>query len=110
RGWAAADGAVAGLVIDARDLGLPRSQPGDLRGADAAFNADVARRLLAGEPGPVRDAVLINAAAALAAHAGFGADVPGVLKAGLDRASDAIDSGAAATALGRWIALARAIR
>ena len=110
RVWAAAGGSVTELVIDALDLGLPRSQPGDLRGGDAAFNADVARRLLAGEPGPVRDAVLVNAAAALAAHAGFGTDVPGALKAGLDRAAQAIDSGAAAAALDRWISLAQAIR
>ena len=54
-------------VLDAVDLGLPRCQPGDLRGGDAAFNADVARRVFAGETGPVRDAVLVNAAAALAA-------------------------------------------
>jgi len=110
RVWAAAGGSVTELVIDALDLGLPRSQPGDLRGGDAAFNADVARRLLAGEPGPVRDAVLVNAAAALAAHAGFGTDVPGALKAGLDRAAQSIDSGAAAATLDRWISLAQAIR
>ena len=110
RVWAAAGGGVTELVIDALDLGLPRSQPGDLRGGDAAFNADVARRLLAGAPGPVRDAVLVNAAAALAAHAGFGSDVPGALKAGLDRAAQSIDSGAAAAALDRWISLAQSIR
>ena len=48
----------------------PGPPPADLRGGDVAFNADVARRLLAGETGPVRDAVLVNAAAALAAHDG----------------------------------------
>ena len=53
----------------------PAAPPGDLRGGDAAFNADVARRLFAGEPGPVRDAVLVNAAAALAAQAGFPGDL-----------------------------------
>jgi anthranilate phosphoribosyltransferase len=110
RVWAIADGRVTEQLVDAVDLGLPRSQPGDLRGADAAFNAGVARRVLAGEPGPVRDAVVLNAAAALAAHSGFGTDVPGAIKAGLDRAADAIDSGAAATALERWIELAQAIR
>jgi anthranilate phosphoribosyltransferase len=89
---------------------VARSQDGDLRGADVAFNADVARRVLAGQEGPVRDAVVLNAAAALAAHGGFGADVPGAVKAGLDRAADSIDSGAAASALERWIELARAIR
>jgi anthranilate phosphoribosyltransferase len=110
RVWAVSGGTVTGLRIDAADLGLPRSQPGDLRGADAAFNADVARRVLAGQEGPVRDAVVLNAAAALAAHGGFGADVPGAIKAGLDRAADSIDSGAAASALDRWLDLARSIR
>ena len=110
RVWAVADGTVTEQVVDALDLGLPRSEPGDLRGADAAFNADVARRLLAGEPGPVRDAVVVNAAAALAAHSGFGADVPGALKAGIDRAAQSIDSGAAASVLERWLGLAQSIR
>jgi anthranilate phosphoribosyltransferase len=110
RAWAAAGGQVTEMVIDALDLGLPRAQPSDLRGADAAFNADVARRLLAGETGPVRDAVLVNAAAALAAHAGFGSDVPGALKVGLERAAASVDSGAAAAALDRWLALAQGIR
>jgi anthranilate phosphoribosyltransferase len=110
RVWAVGGGTVTELLIDAVDLGLPRSQDGDLRGADAAYNAEVARRLLAGQEGPVRDAVILNAAAALAAHDGFGADVPGAVKAGLERAAEAIDSGAAATVLERWIELARSIR
>ena len=110
RVWAVRDGGVTEHVIDAADLGVARSAPGDLRGADAAFNAGVARQLLAGQEGPVRDAVVVNAAAALAAQGGFGADVPGAVKAGLDRAADAIDSGAAASVLERWVELARAIR
>jgi len=110
RVWAVAGGSVNELLIDAADLGIPRSQDGDLRGADAAFNADVARRVLAGGEGPVRDAVVLNAAAALAAHGGFGADVPGAVKAGLDRAANSIDSGSAASVLERWIDLARALR
>jgi anthranilate phosphoribosyltransferase len=110
RVWAVADGRVTELVIDALDLGITRSTPGDLRGADAAFNARVAREVLAGQPGPVRDAVLLNAAAALAAQGGFGADVPGALKAGLDRAAQSVDSGAAASGLERWVGLAQSIR
>jgi anthranilate phosphoribosyltransferase len=110
RVWAVSGGTVTELVIDAADLGVRRSQEGDLRGADAAYNAEVARRVLAGQEGPVRDAVVLNAAAALAAQSGLGADVPGVVKAGLDRAADAIDSGAAASVLERWIDLARSIR
>jgi anthranilate phosphoribosyltransferase len=110
RVWAASGGTVTELVIDAADLGVARSKDGDLRGAEAAFNADVARRVLAGQEGPVRDAVVLNAAAALAAHGGLGADIPGAVKAGLDRAADAVDSGAAASVLEHWIELARTIR
>jgi anthranilate phosphoribosyltransferase len=110
RVWAVAGGTVTELLIDGVDLGVPRSREGDLRGADAAYNAEVTRRLLAGQEGPVRDAVILNAAAALAAHDGFGADVPGAIKAGLERAADSIDSGSAAAVLERWIELAQSIR
>ncbi|MEJ3745286.1 anthranilate phosphoribosyltransferase [Actinomycetes bacterium KLBMP 9797] len=107
RVWVARDGAVTETMLDAADLGIARSQPGDLRGGDAAFNADVTRRLLAGEAGPVRDAVLVNAAAALAAHTGTG-DVTEAMRAGLERAAASIDSGAAAKLLDRWIDVATA--
>jgi anthranilate phosphoribosyltransferase len=106
--WVAADGSVAEMVVDTTDLGLPRSQPGDLRGGDAAFNADVARRVFAGEPVPVRDAVLVNAAAALAAHAGLRGDLHDDLRSGIERAAAAIDSGSAAATMERWLSVARA--
>jgi len=106
RVWIARDGAVTETTVDAADLGLPRSQSGDLRGGDAAFNGDVARRVFAGEPGPVRDAVVVNAAAALAAHGGLRGDLVEELRAGVDRAATAIDSGAAAATLERWVAAA----
>ncbi|SDZ05836.1 anthranilate phosphoribosyltransferase [Micromonospora pattaloongensis] len=105
--WVVHDGTVREELVDAAELGVPSSKPGDLRGGDAAFNADVARRLLAGETGPVRDAVLVNAGAALAAHGGLGGDVVGTIRAGMTRAAEAIDSGAAARLLERWVALAR---
>jgi anthranilate phosphoribosyltransferase len=50
--------------------------------------------------------VLVNAAAALAAHAGLDGDLSKQLTVGLERASSAIDSGAAAAALERWLAIA----
>jgi len=106
RVWVATGGAVTETVVDAADLGLPRSGPGDLRGGDAAFNAQVANRVFAGEPGPVRDAVLVNAAAALAAQGGLGGDLPGLLRAGMERAAESIDSGAAARTLRRWVDVA----
>jgi anthranilate phosphoribosyltransferase len=110
RVWVASGGTVTETVLDTVDLGLPRSEPGDLRGGDAAFNADVARRVFAGEPGPVRDAVLVNAAAALAAQGGLRGDLSGLLRAGIDRAATSIDSGAAAAVLRRWVDVAKDAR
>jgi anthranilate phosphoribosyltransferase len=108
RVWVASGGTVREIVLDAADLGIPRSKEGDLRGGDAAFNADVARRVFAGEFGPVRDAVLVNAAAAIAARGGLSADdLPAQLKAGVERAAAAIDSGAASDLLQRWVATAQ---
>lgn len=105
--WLAHAGRVTEAVVDAADLGVPRSEPADLRGGNAEFNADVARHLLAGQSGPVRDAVLVNAAAALAAHAGLAGDLRAALRDGMDRAARSIDSGTAAATLGRWIEVAR---
>ena len=95
----------AAAELDPGELGLPRSKPGDLRGGDAAHNAAVLRAVLAGEAGPVRDIVLLNAAAALAADAGVRRpeDLYPVLSAGLARAAGAVDTGAAAELLARWI-------
>ncbi|GAA4970815.1 anthranilate phosphoribosyltransferase [Actinoplanes utahensis] len=110
RVWLARDGKVEELLVDAVDLGLPRSRPEDLRGGDVAFNADVARRTFAGEQGPVRDAVVLNAAAAFAARAGFPGDFHETLRAGIKRAAEAIDSGATTAQLDRWVAAAQAAK
>jgi anthranilate phosphoribosyltransferase len=110
RVWVVSDGTVHETVLDSADLGIARSKAGDLRGADVAFNADVARRVFAGETGPVRDAVLVNAAAAIAARGGLSKeDLPGQLKVGIDRAAAAIDSGAASDLLRRWVATAQSV-
>jgi anthranilate phosphoribosyltransferase len=110
--WAVADRTVRRQLVDALDLGLPRAQPADLRGGDAEVNADVARRFLAGETGPVRDAVLLNAAAAFVAHdgltGGLAEDLRPALTAAIARGAAAVDSGAAAALLDRWIAVAQA--
>jgi anthranilate phosphoribosyltransferase len=107
RVWAAQNGTVREAVLDAVDLGVPRATIADLRGGDAAHNAGVVRRLLDGETGPVRDAVLVNAAAALATQGPLDGDLTEALRAGLDRAAESIDSGAAARTLDRWIEVAR---
>ena len=111
RVWVVSGGQVRETVLDSADLGIARSNAGDLRGGDAAFNADAARRVFAGEPGPVRDAVLVNAAAAIAARGGLStADLVGQLKAGVERAAAAVDSGAASDLLQRWVALSRSLK
>jgi anthranilate phosphoribosyltransferase len=107
RVWLARDGKVEEAVVDAVDLGLPRSRPGDLRGGDAAFNAGAAGRMFAGETGPIRDAVLLNAAAAFTAQAGFPGDFAEAMRAGIARAAETVDSGAATALLERWVAVAR---
>jgi anthranilate phosphoribosyltransferase len=107
--WVARDGSVGQARFDPADIGVPRCLPEDLRGGDPAHNASVARAVLAGEPGPVRETVLVNAAAALAAAAG--APDPGslteALADGYARAAQAVDSGAAARLLDRWAAASR---
>ena len=108
RVWVVRDGEVREERLDPADLGIPVAVPDALRGGDASYNADVARRFLAGEPGPVRDAVLLNAAAALVAHDGLSgrSDKPLVEQIGeaFGRAQEAVDSGEAAAVLDRWIA------
>ncbi|MFI5933280.1 anthranilate phosphoribosyltransferase [Actinoplanes sp. NPDC051494] len=107
RVWLVTDGKVTESLVDAVDLGLPRSAPGDLRGGDAAYNADAALRMFAGEKGPVRDAVLLNAAAAFAAHAGFPGTFTDTMREGITRAAETVDSGAATALLNRWVTAAK---
>lgn len=106
--WTVSAGAVRHVTVDAADLGLPRAAAADLRGGDAAHNAGVVRRLVAGEAGPVRDAVVLNAAAALAVYAAEDGDVASRLARGVTLAAEAIDTGRARAVLERWIAASRA--
>ena len=103
--WIVRGGAVREDRIEPDELGVPRGTAEGLRGGDAAENAAVVRELLAGREGPVRDAVLLNAAGALVAHDGPSEQLRGQLRDGLERAARAVDSGAAAQLLDRWIAL-----
>jgi anthranilate phosphoribosyltransferase len=108
--WEVSRGLVTEHDIDPRDLGIPRAKMDDLLGKDAAYNASVVRAVLAGEEGPVRDIVLLNAAAGLVAYE-LASDPSRVQEAILDRfrstmavAAQAIDSGAAAAKLDEWVA------
>ncbi|WP_016906928.1 anthranilate phosphoribosyltransferase [Streptomyces xiaopingdaonensis] len=102
--WLVRGGEVRSESFDPRDVGISLVPVEALRGADAAYNADVARRLLEGEHGPVRDAVLLNSAAALAALEPTEESLTVRITAGMAKAAESIDSGAARAALERWIA------
>jgi anthranilate phosphoribosyltransferase len=88
------DGEVVERVIDPVDLGLRRCDPAELRGGSPAENATAIREVFQGARGGGRDAVLLNAAGAIAA-AGHATD----LREGLEAATAAVDSGAAAERL-----------
>lgn len=110
RVWAVGNGAVTPSAVDPQALGLAPATLEDLRGGDATHNAGVLRALLDGRPGPVRDAVLLNAAAGIVAAQGTaptgspdGIDLPARLAAALDLAARAVDSGTAAELLDRWV-------
>src|SRR5438105_6236588 len=84
--------------LGAAELGFPRADPADLTGGDLEQNVGIAKSVLAGESGPRRDVVVLNAAAALLV-AGRVED----LAEGVDAAARSIDSGAAQSVLDRWI-------
>lgn len=103
--WEVRDGAVTHYEIAPEDFGVSRCAVTDLQGGTPQHNAAVVQRLLDGEPGPIRDAVLINAAAGLTAlDAEAAGDAVSRIRANMDRAAESIDSGAAADVLKRWVA------
>ncbi|HUR13391.1 MAG TPA: anthranilate phosphoribosyltransferase [Mycobacteriales bacterium] len=108
--WVVTGGQVSQESFDPAVLGIPRASLEDLRGGDAAVNAAAVSALLAGDRGPVRDAVLLNAAAAVAAFEAAPGSLQERLAAGLARATEALDSGAAEVALGRWVAVSQDLR
>jgi anthranilate phosphoribosyltransferase len=110
RVWVVAGGSVREDSLDPSALGIPTAAPDALRGGDAALNAAISRRFLDGETGPVRDAVLLNAAAGLVAYDGpTSAPVGEQIAAALPRAAESLDSGAAGQALEGWIAASKSV-
>lgn len=94
------DGRATEGRIDPADLGFDRAAVDELRGGDADASAAIVRGVLAGESGPRRDVVLLNAAAAL--------EIAGraqSLAEGIGLAAESIDSGSAAASLERWVAV-----
>ncbi len=96
------DGELRRTTVDPLAFGLTRASAGDLRGADAATNAQAVRAVLAGEKGPHRDIALLNAAAALVV-AGIVTD----LAAGIDAAATSVDNGHAAGALAALVRISQ---
>ena len=92
------DGELRESMLDPADLGLVRSEVGDLRGGDPEASAAIALAILDGETGPRRDVVLLNAAAALEVSGRASS-----LDEGLAMAATSIDSGAAVDVLARWV-------
>ena len=112
--WEVSRGTVKEHDLDPRELGIARASIDDLVGGDAAHNAEIVHRVLAGERGPVRDIVVLNAAAGLVSFE-LAKDPSQFQRAILDRfrdkmavAEEAIDSGAASRKLEEWIAATKA--
>jgi anthranilate phosphoribosyltransferase len=108
--WVASGGEVRQDSVDPAALGLSPATREDLRGGSAAENAEVFRALLGGAAGPVREAVLLNAAGALVAFDGPPARLADAFPPALERAAAAVDSGAAARLLDRWVEFSAAQR
>lgn len=110
--WWVDGGEVTEHTVDpVAELGMSPVRIADLAGGGAEANAAVVRSVMAGEPGPVRETVLLNAAAALVADATLAGTGTGTLverlQAGLGLAAAAVDDGRAAAVLDRWLAVAR---
>jgi anthranilate phosphoribosyltransferase len=108
--WEVSLGAVTEHDLDPLDLGIPRADIQSLLGSDPVNNAGVIRSVLAGDTGPVRDVVLLNAAAGLVSFA-LAQDPDQVRVPIVDRlaqkltvAAEVVDSGAAAAKLDAWVA------
>jgi anthranilate phosphoribosyltransferase len=92
------DGGLSRFRITAADVGLDAARPDELNGGTPEVNAEIARRILAGERGAPRDVAVFNAGAAV--YAGGHADT---LEAGVRAAEKAIDAGAAGAVLDRYV-------
>ncbi|GAA2552637.1 anthranilate phosphoribosyltransferase [Mycolicibacterium diernhoferi] len=103
--WRVQAGTVERLTLDPAAFGFRRADLSELVGGDAEANAASVRAVLGGAKGPVRDAVVLNAAGAMVAYAGLSGDAKWVpaWESGLARAADAIDSGAAERLLANWV-------
>lgn len=107
--WIVRRGTVTQTTVDPRDLDVPLAESVQLRGGGAAENAATFRAVLDGTPGPVRDVVLLNAAAVLVATSSTSEPLIDALRSARARCADAIDTGAARAKLDRLIAVSSQI-
>lgn len=107
--WRVQGGTVDKLRFDPAAFGFARARLDELVGGDPQANAAAVRAVLGGQRGAARDAVVLNAAGALVAHAGLASDAQWLpaWEQALDRAAAAIDSGAAERLLDEWVAVSR---
>ena len=96
------NGAVSTFYVHPSDFGIPKAERKDLQGGDAATNASIVRDVLDGKKGPRRDVVLLNAGASL-----FVAGKAASVREGIERAAQAIDSGAARSKLDAMVAASK---
>jgi anthranilate phosphoribosyltransferase len=108
--WVIGSEDVSVHALDPTELDIPRASPADLVGGDVATNADVARRVLAGKRGPVRDAVVLNAAAGIAAVRTPEMALQERFAQSLQLARESLDTGAAAAKLQEWVAAVGEVR
>lgn len=114
--WEVSRGSITEHDLDPRDLGIPLAKIDDLIGGSPAENAEIVRNVLAGQTGPVRDIVLLNAAAGLVAydlHAQPESSETPILERLTDKlviAAESIDSGAGEAKLHQWVEASSAFR
>jgi len=101
-------GEISSDLIDPSEFGISKAPITDLIGGDAQFNANVSSAIFKGEHGAPRDAVALNAAAAIAAYKGeFNKSLRERMHDGYEDAIKAIDSGAATTLLEKWVTVSQ---
>lgn len=94
--------------FDPEDLRISRAPISELKGGDSSHNASITSAIFDGERGAPRDAVLLNAAAAIAAYeARFELNLIERIALGFERATDAVDSGAAKELVNQWATLSQ---
>lgn len=109
RVWLISSGRVVATELNPAALGIGRAEKSDLVGGEPSVNAAIVRETFSGKPGPIRDIVVLNAAATMLAYDGPDpdADITEQFRGYVDRARETIDSGKALARLDSWVATTR---